>query len=337
MTTRIGIMSFAHLHAEGYIGNLRAAPGVELIGFSDTDAERGQHFADVFQARWFPTHEALLAEQPDGVVVCSENANHRELVELAANAGAHVLCEKPIEVTLADAEAMRAACAANGVRFMTAFPMRFAASALAAKALLERGDLGRILAVSGINHSEIPRAHRAWFAQQALAGGGAVMDHTVHLVDLLRWFFGCEVAEVYAEVDNLFYPGEVDVDTAGLVLLTMQNGVIASVDCSWSRPTWYPRWGHLKFDVVGSNGFTVVDALAQHHTVYSRDAARNPAWIGWGADSNQAMINEFAASIREARQPAVTWQDGYAALRVALACYESAAQGQPVKLSYPGA
>ncbi len=331
---RIGIMSFAHLHAEGYIGNLSAAPDVEMIGFSDTDAERGQYYAQVFNARWFLTHEDLLAEAPDGVIVCSENANHRELVELAAGAGVHILCEKPIEVSLVDAEAIRSACDAHRVNFMTAFPARFMPPVLAVKAALERGDLGRIYGVNGINHSEIPRAHRAWFAQKALAGGGAVMDHTVHLVDMMRWFFACEVAEVYAEIDNLFYPGEVDVDSAGLVLLTMQNGVIASVDCSWSRPTWYPRWGDLKFDIVGDNGFSVVDALSQHHTVYSRGAARNPEWIGWGADSNQAMINEFVASIREQRPPSVTWKDGYEALRVALACYESAAAGQPVTLEH---
>ena len=159
------------------------------------------------------------------------------------------------------------------------------------------------------------------------------MDHTVHLVDLLRWFFGCEVVEVYAEVDNLFYPGEVDVDTAGIVLLTLANGVIASIDCSWSRPTFYPRWGHLKFDVVGDNGFTVVDALSQYHTVYSKALPRNPTWVNWGADSNQAMINEFAASIRDQREPSVIWRDGYETLRVALACYESGQQGQPVKLA----
>jgi len=331
---RIGIMSFAHLHAEGYINNLRNAPDVEMIGFSDTDTERGKHFANFFGARWFPTHESLLAEKPDGVVVCSENANHRELVEMAAQAGAHVLCEKPIEVTLPDAEAMRQVCKANQVNFMTAFPARFMPSAVGMKAVLDRGDLGPIYGLNGINHSEIPRAHRAWFAQKALAGGGAAIDHTVHLVDLLRWFFGCEIVEVYAEIDNLFYPGEVDVDTAGIVLLTLENGVIASVDCSWSRPTYYPRWGHLKFEVVGENGFAVVDALAQHLTVYSKSAPRNPIWVGWGSDSNQAMINEFAASIREGRQPSVGWRDGYEALRVALACYESAEQGQPVTLRH---
>ena len=330
---RIGIMSFAHLHAESYVGNLRNAPDVELVGFSDTDTERGKKYGDMFNVRWLPTHEALLAEKLDGVLICSENANHRELVELAAKAGVHVLCEKPIEITLEEAKLMRDVCEANKVNFMTAFPARFSASAVEVKNMLARGDLGRIYGFNGINHSEIPREHRAWFAQKALAGGGAVMDHTVHLVDLLRWFFGCEISEVYAEVDNLFYPGEVDVDTAGIVLLTLENGVIASIDCSWSRPTYYPRWGHMKYEVVGENGFTVVDAMAQHHTVYSKSTPRNPMWVGWGSDSNQAMINEFVASIREKRQPSVTWKDGYAAVQVALACYESAEKGQPVKLA----
>jgi UDP-N-acetylglucosamine 3-dehydrogenase len=329
---RIGIMSFAHLHAEGYVQNLRQSPGVELIGFSDADAERGKHFAAQFNIRWFATHEALVAEKPDGVIVCSENANRRELVELAAKAGINILCEKPIEVTLADAEAMRDVCAANHVRFMTAFPIRFASPVLSVKAMLERGDLGRLYAANGINHSEIPREHRAWFAQKALAGGGAVMDHTAHLVDTLRWYLGSEVVEVFAEVDNLFYPGEVDVDTAGIVLLTFANGVFASVDCSWSRPTIYPRWGHFKMDVLGENGFVTLDALAQHLTLYSKHTIRRPTWINWGPDSNQGMINEFVASIRERREPSVTWRDGYEALRVALACYQSAQTGQPVRL-----
>lgn len=331
---RIGIMSFAHLHAEGYIGNLRRAPGVELIGFSDTDPERGKHFAQGFNARWFPTHEALLAEKPDGVLICSENAKHRELVEMAAQAKAHILCEKPIEVTLADAEAMRNACKANNVYFMTAFPVRFMPPICEIKAALDRGDLGRIYGVNGINHSEIPRAHRSWFAQKALAGGGAVMDHTMHLVDLLRWLFNTEVVEVYAEVDNLFYPGEVDVDTAGIVLLTLANGVFASLDCSWSRPTWYPRWGHIKLEVIGENGFMTADGLAEYLTVYSKKGARNPQWVNWGPDGNQALINEFVASIREKREPFITWRDGYEALRVALACYESAQTGQPVHLKH---
>jgi predicted dehydrogenase len=124
----------------------------------------------------------------------------------------------------------------------------------------------------------------------------------------------------------------VDVDTAGLILLTLTNGVQASIDCSWSRPTTYPRWGHLKMEVVGEKGLAVMDSFAQQVTLYSKTSARNPSWIGFGPDPNRAMLEEFIASVREKRRPSVTWKDGYQALRVALAAYESAHGNRVVKL-----
>ncbi|MDQ7035817.1 MAG: Gfo/Idh/MocA family oxidoreductase [Anaerolineae bacterium] len=139
---RLAIMSFAHLHAEAYINNLRNALDVEFVGFSDLDAERGKHFAGVFKTKWYDSHEDLLKEGLDGVVICSENARHRELVEMAAGAGVPILCEKPIEVTLEDARAMRDVCKANNVTFMTAFPVRFSSSVQQVKNALDRGDLG---------------------------------------------------------------------------------------------------------------------------------------------------------------------------------------------------
>lgn len=330
---RIGIMSFAHLHAEGYQANLRNIPGVELVGFSDTDVERGQHFASKFNLRWFGSHEELLFENLDGVIVCSENSRHRDLVEMAAQAGCQILCEKPIEVSEEDALVMERVCKANNVNFMTAFPMRFAPSTKAVRDLIRQGKLGRIYGVNGINHSEIPKAHRAWFADKQLAGGGAAMDHVVHLADLLRWSFESEVVEVYAEMDNLFYPKEVDVDTAGLLLVKLGNGVQASIDCSWSRPTWYPRWGHLKMEVLGDNGTAVMDSFAQHVNVYSRQAPRPHSWAGFAPDPNQAMVEEFVSSIRNKRKPSVSFNDGYEAMRVALAAYESSRLKAPVELA----
>ncbi len=329
---RLGILSFAHVHAENYAALLKKTPEAELVGFSDDNRDLGRQVAEEFELRWFPRHRDLLAEGLDGVLVCSENARHRELVEMAAEAKSNVLCEKPIATTPSDAESMLAACRKNGVHFMTAFPMRFAPSTQAVQHLIQTGELGPVLGVNGINHSEIPAHRRAWFVDRELAGGGAVMDHTVHLADLLRWCFAAEIVEVYAEVDNLFQRNEVAVDTAGLLLLTLSNGVHASIDCSWSRPNSYPRWGHLKMEVIGENGLAVMDSFAQHVTVYSKGASRNPGWIGFGPDPNRAMLDEFIASIRQKREPLVTWKDGCQALRVALAAYESARIQQPVWL-----
>jgi UDP-N-acetylglucosamine 3-dehydrogenase len=85
---------------------------------------------------------------------------------------------------------------------------------------------------------------------------------------------------------------------------------------------------------VGERGTVAVDAFAQAITAYSRHLPRHPSWLNWGLDPNQAMIAEFIGSIREEREPLITWQDGYEALRVALACYASAEARQPVRLEH---
>ncbi len=122
--TRIGILSVAHLHASSYAAALQQLPGVEFVGVSDEDAERGQAFADKFATRFFPDHAALLAEGLDGVIICSENIYHRPLTELAAPATRHILCEKPIATTVEDAQAMIDVCVQHSAKLQIAFPVR---------------------------------------------------------------------------------------------------------------------------------------------------------------------------------------------------------------------
>jgi predicted dehydrogenase len=329
---RIGILGFDHLHAEIYRENLRNIPDVELVGFSHEKLEEGVEFARRSGLSWFRQHSELLAEKLNGAIICCETDKHRELVEAAAAAGCQILCEKPIETNLADAKGMLDACTRQGVHFMTAFPMRFASSVTSLRAMVQKGDFGKILGINGVNHSEIPTGHRKWFGDRMLAGGGAVMDHTVHLVDLFRWIFDVEISDVYAEVNSLLLAPQVNVETAGLMLVTFADGLHASIDCSWSRPTFYPRWGHLKMEVVGEKGAAVMDSFAEHVTLYSRGAPRNPSWVGFSRDPNQAMIEEFVASIRQNREPEVTWQDGYKALEVALAAYQSEKLQRPIRI-----
>lgn len=329
---RIGIMSVAHLHADSYVHNLRAIPGVELVGIADEDTQRGQQFATQYGVRFFTTYQDLLTEKPEGVIVCSENANHASLVKLAAEAGVHVLCEKPLATTLEDAYAMIEFCKKAGVELMTAFPMRFSPPILEVKKALDAGSLGKIYGCNATNQGECPKHHRAWFVDKHLAGGGAVMDHTVHLTDLLRWFLGCEVVEVYAETNHILYAQETEVETGGLVMLTFENGTFASIDCSWSKPPYYPTWGGLGMEIIGENGFLSVDAFKQRMTVY-RHSLQRPLYGNWGSDSDQAMINDFVAAIRDNREPSVTGYDGLKAVEVALAAYESAQLGQPIKLA----
>ncbi len=329
---KLGILSFAHLHAESYVGSIRGLPDVELIGIADADLARGQKYAAQFNTRLFPSVEALLGEKPDGVIVCAENANHRALVELAASAGVNVLCEKPLATSLEDASAMLDAAERAGVKLMTAFPMRFNAPVIETKRLIDNGALGQVYAANTTNQGECPKHHRAWFVDRKLAGGGALADHIVHVTDLLRWYLSSEVVEVYAQSNAILYSGEVEVETGGLVMLTFANGVFATIDCSWSKPPYYPTWGGLTMDFIGQNGLITVNAFKQVLTVYSHDRQR-PAYAYWGSDSNQAMIAEFVTAIREDRAPQVTGYDGFKAVEVVMAAYDSVESGQPVRLA----
>lgn len=343
---RIGIMSFAHLHAEAYIGNLRAIPGVEMIGIADEDMERGHKYAHMFGTYLFPSYEAMLATKPDAVLVCSENTRHRPLVEMAAAAGVHVLCEKPLATTAEDAQAMIQVCEEAGVTLMTAFPMRFSAPLQELKIQIEEGNLGQIYCLSTINQGQIPLDYRRWFVVPELSGGGALIDHIVHLTDVMRWYFDCEVTSVYAQANQIMYPEEVttdaggleivyadkvEVETAGLVMLTFENGVFATIDCSWNKPLNYPTWGGLSLEIISDHGLTMVDAFKQNLNIFTENPVGNN-WAYWGSDANQAMIEEFVAAIKEGRAPAVTAQDGQIGLNITLAAYESVRTGMPVTL-----
>jgi predicted dehydrogenase len=304
---------------------------VELAGVVDDDPMRGQTLAAQNNARYLHAYEDLLAEKPDGVIICTENNRHREMVEMAASHGINVLCEKPLATTLEDARAIVDACDRAGVLLMTAFPMRFSAPLLEIKARLDNGDFGDVYCFNATNQGELPAKHRAWFVDPVLAGGGAIIDHTVHLVDIMRWFTGSEVKNVYAKSNRIFHADEVQVETGALEMLTFDNHMFATIDASWSRPPYWPTWGGLTFEMVTQRGAVLVDAFRQNLNVY-RHEWQGSRWIPWGSDSNQAMVQEFAAAIRENRTPRVTGMDGLRAVEVTLAAYESDRTGQAVEM-----
>jgi predicted dehydrogenase len=328
---KIGILSLAHHHGEAYIANLRrmSEGGVELVGLADDDPMRGQTVAAQNNALYFHTFEDLLEARPDGVIICTENNRHREFVEMAASRGIHVLCEKPIATTLEDARAIVDACDKAGVLLMTAFPMRFSAPLLEIKRRLDQGDFGDVYCFNATNQGELPTKYRAWFVDPELAGGGAIMDHTVHLVDIMRWFTGAEVKSVYARSNRIFHADEVQVETGALEMLTFDNSVFATIDASWSRPQYWPTWGGLTLEMVTQRGAVLVDAFRQNLNVYRHDWERSN-WSYWGSDMNHAMLSDFAASIHENRQPRVTGVDGLRAVEATLAAYESDRTGKTV-------
>ncbi|RFB18726.1 gfo/Idh/MocA family oxidoreductase [Bacillus sp. HNG] len=322
---KIGIISFAHMHANSYAAAINEMEGVTLAGIADENEERGSKSSQLFDTVYYKNYQDLLDSDIDAVIVTSENSLHHQHVIAAAKAGKHVLCEKPLATNLKDIEEMIRVCEQNGILLGTAFPVRFNTPIQHAKKVLEEGVLGDILAIKGTNRGTNPGG---WFIDKAKSGGGAVLDHTVHVVDIMRWFTGAEVKEVYAEIGNIYIDHQID--DCGILTIEFTNGMFATLDCSWSRNSAYPTWGDVTMEIIGTNGTLKIDAFSQKIDFYSNQEGVN--WIGWGDDMDTGLIEDFVASVREGRAPLATGHSGMKAVEVALAAYQSFEKKAPVKL-----
>jgi UDP-N-acetylglucosamine 3-dehydrogenase len=325
---RLGIVSFAHHHNYGFAAGAQTLPGVEIVAVWDADPAIGAEAAAQFGTTFEADLDTLLARDDiDAVIIGSENVNHARHTIAAAKAGKHVLCEKPLATTVEDAQAMVDACAANGVKLQTAFPVRFVPSTIALRDAIRSGTIGTPLAVTARNPGTCP--HR-WFVDPALSGGGAVMDHTVHVVDVLRWIFDAEFTEVYAEIDTRIH--DIPVDDTGLLMLKMSNGIPVSLDTSWSRPESWPTWGGVTIEVIGEEGVLSLDAFAdvlevaeiRHHTY---------TWRPVDSVGDAEMVRGFVDAIRNDTPTEPSGVDGLRAVQVTLAAYESARAGEPVAIA----
>ncbi|MCF3118674.1 Gfo/Idh/MocA family oxidoreductase [Streptomyces arenae] len=337
---KVAVLSFAHVHAAGYLRLLSRMPGVEVLG-CDPDTGRaapgevrGRTLADELGVAYAQTYEEAFAWGPDAVVVCSENAHHRPLVEQAAAHGVDVLCEKPLAATVEDGEAMVAACRAAGVRLAVAFPVRFSPAYAAVKAAVASGEAGRVLAVDGANNGALPTRARRWFAEPELSGGGALMDHTVHIADLLDDLFGATApVEVYAQTNNLLYADEVAVETSGLVSVTYADGTVATIDCSWSHPRSHHSWGGLEVTVVGERATLEMDAFDQKVHGFSERRGQGVE-LPFGVDLDERMLRAFLYGPEEGGMDVADGEGGLRTLRIVAAGYASARSGVPVAVDH---
>jgi UDP-N-acetylglucosamine 3-dehydrogenase len=327
VSVRVGMVSFAHVHAPAYAAVLADLELADFVGLTDADANSGREAAERFGVRYFEDADSLFGAV-DAVVVCSENSNHARDAIPALQAGVHVLCEKPISTTVDDARAIISASEASGSQFRTAFPVRYLPSIARAKEIVRERSLGRILAVNGTNHGQIPGG---WFLDPELAGGGAVMDHTVHLADLLRWMLDVEVRSVYAEVDSFF--GAADTDDAAILTLELEggsfaDGVFATIDPSWSRSDGYPTWGDVTMRIAGTTGVLDVDPFARPLRTFDHET-RAPSWSYTGEDMNGLMLANFLRGVADDDPTGASGLDGLRALEIVLAAYASGEDHEP--------
>jgi predicted dehydrogenase len=335
----IGIISFEHMHAFSYAQTFSQISGARLKAVAETDPNRMErvkaHVESISTSgenlngaalgvTYYHTYEALLADpEIDAVVICTNNADHRRVAEMAAAHKKHILCEKPLAPTIEDSQAIIDAAKAAGIILMTAFPVRFSPAITQARELIKTGELGAILGACTSNHGSMPGG---WFVDAAKSGGGAVIDHTVHVVDVLRWMFDDEVESVHAEYATRLHD-ELKVEDVGQLLMKFKKGAIVSLDTSWSRPKSYSIWGDVKIALKGEKANLTINCFPRQINHFDDTKMRHDG-TSMSEDLDQLMVQEFVNAVRENRQPLVTGEDGLKAVQIALAAYAAGRNGK---------
>lgn len=320
---RVGVLSVAHMHVWGYAPAVRDHPDAELVGVWDEVPERLAKFCSAANLRPFSDIDELL-DQVDAVVICSENTKHAALAEKAAAKGRSILCEKPLVTNAEDARTMLEI--AKRVKVMTAFPCRYSPAFLRLRERVAAGDIGRILAVCATNRGRCPFD---WFVETELSGGGAMIDHTVHVSDLLRVLLGEDPTRVQAQTGSNMYGKDWE-DTA-MLTLEYPSGVFATLDSSWSRPASYKTWGDVTMNVVGEEGVIELNMFGQEIDRYSDEQVTHTL-AGYGSNVDKGLVDDFIRCCLSDAEPPISAEDGVAAARVALAAYRSAAAGEVVSI-----
>lgn len=329
MTTRLALVSLEHVHAGHYLFCMRNLAGIEVVAVAESDQRRVSAHAGLLEGLTVVSdyHELLRPGAVDGVLICSANSRHKPMVLDFARAKVPILCEKPIATKCVDAREMLAICEAHEVPLAICFPVRFSEPLRQAKRLIQQEGLGKVVAVKATNHGTMPGD---WFANPQLSGGGAVMDHTVHVVDALRWLFEAEFTQVFAHAANRLHA--IPVEDVGLLTLEMSNEVFVTLDTSWSRPNRsFPIWGDVTIEIIGTRGVISLDLFPWTLNYYSESAGKHLVDACDG-DLSLRMLENFVGMIQGRGKLSASGLDGLRALEVVEAAYKSIATRQVVPL-----
>ncbi|HEV7743335.1 MAG TPA: Gfo/Idh/MocA family oxidoreductase [Pseudolysinimonas sp.] len=316
----IGAGGIAGAHVQGYLAN----PGLtRLVAVADPVEASARRRAEPAGAVVFDSYERMLAEADvDAVDICLPHHLHRDAIVAAAEAGRHILCEKPLCLSTAEAADVRAAVESAGVTLMCAHNQLFSPPVAKARELIAAGTIGEVYEVRTTDsfYNDFDPDSMGWRAHTATSGGGELIDTGYHPSYLLLHLADAAPVSVAAMLSThrlAFMEGE---DSAQL-LVRFANGVVGSLVTSWA---YTPTANTERFSVVGSLGS--VHALGPTLHLRIRDG-ESTEYTFEPVDEFAAEIRHFAESIASGRAPLHSHREGIQTLELILAAYRSAETG----------
>ena len=320
---------------------------IELVAVADIRVENAERAAREFdaEAHYADYRDLLTREQLDFVDICTPEFLHAEQVEAAADAGVHVICEKPMASTIDEADRMIAACERAGIKLMVAHSRRFTGRYRQIRAAIDRGEIGEVRYFR--ENERRPRAMydglrlgtgywnpeegRPWLTM-AQYSQGAALTNAVHETDLARWFVGQQPVSIYAEARIT----EPSAEVPDMISYTIRfaNGAIGASEIVNQLPRGYPYF-HMT-EVIGTNGrVRATDPIMSPYTVADARGISQPVNFPTLLHVDQAYVDEivaFTTAIRDDAPLPITPQEARGAVELSVAAVLSSRRAAPVSL-----
>jgi len=329
----VGCAGIGPTHAEA----VRSVEGAELVACADLDADAASEFADEYDCAAYTDVGEMVADAGvDAVSVCTPSGTHADVTVEAARAGAHVLCEKPLDVYAERIDRMISVCEEEGATLAGVFQKRTHESAQRAKRAVEDGEVGELV---------LGDASVKWFRSQGYydsggwrgtrdMDGGVLMNQAIHNVDKLQWLAG-GVEAVRAATGRL--ARELECEDTAAIALEFENGALGTISATTATKGGADRIELNGTDgsvVLGPEGIREFEVGTGEESDYGAETESRDLVVDdeeWGA-AHAAVVRDFVEAVEEGREPMVPAREAREAVDVVLAAYESAERGERVAL-----
>jgi predicted dehydrogenase len=314
----IGLGAIGQQHMQA----LKEVERANLLGVADINKEVAEKASEKFGAKSFTDYKEMLAMPGlDAVIVATPDEIHTEPCLDAAEAGKHILVEKPIATTIEDANAIIEATEKAKVKLMVGFSLRFNLHYMKVKKMVADGQFGDLISIFSRRLNLVTQADR-------INGRCGVLHFLgIHEFDVLRWIIGSEPVSIYTE-ESTSVPKKFPQDNESFSIIRFSNGVRACVHIGWNLPLQHLGGRDFKFDIMGTEGALYLDQMRQGIEVYSETLSKYPS-------VNSGLFIEdraFVDCVLDDTPSPSTGADGLAALKMVMGAIESIETGLPVKI-----
>ena len=335
---RVGIIGCGKIAQVRHLPEYAANPNAQVVAYHDKNRARAEEMAAQYGGVVCDSYFDLLnRDDVDAVSICVENRSHAEISTAALYAGKHVLCEKPMAVTLAECESMVAAAERNGRHLMVGHNMRFDPVHRKAKQLLDSGIIGDVITFRSVYGNSGPEGwsedRDAWFFDKNKAAMGALSDMGIHKVDLIQYLLGQKVIETTAKVVTLNKRDDngklISVDDNALCILKMSGGALGTMAASWTV------YGHECQSTVlyGTKGLMMIYSEPSAPIIINDLEGNRTSFAFETTSHNSGVIDEFVDALVHDREPEVSGKEALTTMRTIFGSIRSSDIARPVAVN----